>query len=88
MSFCCRNRSGAEEMDGMVLGEFSSNAPFSFGDNNRTMIHIHRFAKHAEETFGDEKIKGFNKWLKEVRALEDENAKNHNNSILYVDLEN
>ena len=57
---------------------FSSNAPFSWGDNNRSMITVARFVTHAQETFGEDDIKGFDKWVKETLML---------GELLYVDLE-
>ena len=61
----------------------SSNAPFSWGDNNRTLVTAERFANHVEETvfngsnddISEEEIKPF---LDMLRA----------NSLTYIDLEN
>jgi hypothetical protein len=56
-------------------GEISENAPFSWGDNNRSMVTASAFANHCEERLDDSpKVKRF---LKKVRSLGD----------MYVDLE-
>ncbi len=53
----------------------SENAPFSWGDNNRSMVTASDFARHCEERLDDSpKIKRF---LKKVRALGE----------MYIDLE-
>ena len=54
----------------------SENAPFSWGDNNRSMVTASDFARHCEEQLDDSvKVKH---WLKKVRALGE----------TYIDLEN
>ena len=56
--------------------QISDNAPFSWGDNNRSMVTASDFARHCEERLDDSvKVK---RWLKKVRALGE----------TYIDLEN
>lgn len=38
-----------EQWSGWFWEAFSANAPFSWGDNDRTLITARRFAEHAEE---------------------------------------
>jgi len=53
----------------------SENAPFSWGDNNRSMVTASSFADHCEKRLEDSpKVKRF---LKKVRALRE----------MYIDLE-
>jgi hypothetical protein len=59
----------------------STNAPFSWGDNNRSMVTAEVFADHCERYGADEvgTTEGaYREWLKKVRRLGD----------MYVDLEN
>jgi len=63
----------------------SNNAPFSWGDNNRTLITAERLANHAEECLdielnedGDITQKEVDEWIAEVRKLDP----------MYIDLEN
>jgi len=60
--------------------QFRDNAPFSWGDNNRTLISPFLFANHCEETLiGDEEVTEdeFDKWISQVRSL----------GNIYIDLE-
>lgn len=55
--------------------QISNNAPFSWGDNNRSLVTASDFANHCEEVLDDSpKVK---KWLKQVRKLGE----------MYIDLE-
>lgn len=57
-------------------GQVSEGAPFSFGDNNRTLITASRFAQHCRQALDDSsKVR---KWLKEVEKLGE----------TYIDIEN
>ena len=58
-----------------VWEKISQDAPFSWGDNNRSMITASDFAKHCEERLDDSpKVK---KFLKRVRSFGE----------MYIDLE-
>ena len=63
-------------------GEFSSSAPFSWGDNNRTLITASRFAGHAQEVLMDHYDSDLpmraQRWINELRDLGE----------TYIDLEN
>ena len=55
--------------------EISNNAPFSWGDNNRSMVTASDFARHCEECLDDSpRVKRF---LKKLHALGE----------MYIDLE-
>ena len=59
----------------------SQDAPFSWGDNNRTLITASRLADHAEAGFANQdniEETEIEKWLTEVRKL----------GNTYIDLEN
>lgn len=61
--------------DNWFWDKISNNAPFSWGDNNRSMVTASDFARHCEERLDDSpKVKRF---LKKVRALGE----------MYIDLE-
>lgn len=52
-------------------GSFSSNAPFSWGDNNRTLVTAEAFADHAQD-LELESVYGYGavrEWLKKIRRL-------------------
>ena len=62
--------------DNELWAIISDNAPFTWGDNNRSLVTASSFADHCEERLGDSpKVK---KWLKALRSLGDQ----------YLDLEN
>ena len=62
----------------------SENAPFSFGDNNRTLIDAQFFASHCEDVLANlndaesTTVGAKREWLKKVRRL----------GQMYIDLEN
>ena len=59
----------------------SQDAPFSWGDNNRTLVTASRLADHAEAGFANQdniEETEIEKWLTEVRKL----------GNTYIDLEN
>lgn len=62
----------------------SSDAPFSWGDNNRTFVTADRFADHCEDLLedivedGEITVGAKREWLKKIRRL----------GQIYVDLEN
>ena len=62
-----------ERWSGWFYDMLSSNAPFTWGDNNRSLITATRLADHAESVFegaGDDyDEKETDKWLAEVRKL-------------------
>lgn len=64
--------------------QFSEGAPFSWGDNNRTLIVAEDFARYAEELefpgeYNDATVRReYNNWIKELYAL----------NQMYIDLEN
>lgn len=63
------------------FGAISSNAPFTWGDNNRSMVTAEVFADHCERYGADEvgtTPGAYREWLKKVRRL----------GQMYVDLEN
>jgi hypothetical protein len=62
--------------DKWFWAQVSDNAPFSWGDNNHSLVTASDFARHCEERLDDSiKVK---RWLKTVRALGE----------TYIDLEN
>ena len=69
---------------------FSENAPFTWGDNNRSLVDFESFVEHAAETFsnGDDlsiqKARAFRRWLEKMAKYRDE-AKH---GPVYIDLEN
>ena len=61
--------------DSWFWERFSTNAPFTWGDNNRSMVTASAFADHMQQRFDDSpRIK---RVLKKIRALGE----------MYVDLE-
>jgi hypothetical protein len=65
----------------------SDNAPFSWGDNNRTLVRAGRIADHVESTLENNSdfcaadgmlLPKYRTWLRDVRALGE----------TYIDLEN
>lgn len=77
-----------EDWKGWFFEAISQNAPFSWGDNNRTLIDAISFGHHAEECIDLEDSFEYNPTIKKHRkkffnSLTDL-AKNH----IYVDLEN
>ena len=76
--------------DSWFWAPFSENAPFTWGNNNRSMVDFESFIEHAAETFSngeDLSIAGcraFKKWLVRMAAFRDE-AKH---GPVYIDLEN
>ena len=69
---------------------FSENAPFTWGDNNRSLVDFESFIEHAAETFSngeDLSVQGnraFRRWLEKMAEYRDE-AKH---GPVYIDLEN
>ena len=58
-------------------GEVAEDAPFSWGDNNHSLVDIRSFANHCEERLDDSpKVK---RWLREIRKMSDN---------IYIDMEN
>jgi len=56
--------------------KISDNAPFSWGDNNRSMVDAQAFADHCQDRLDDSaKVR---EWLKKIRNL----------GQTYIDLEN
>jgi len=82
--FVCITDIVPEKWRDWFFAEISTDAPFSWGDNNRTLVTIDRFADHCEECLTlmvEEKqlTEGAKReWLKKVRNLD----------TMYVDLEN
>ena len=76
--------------DSWFWERFSENAPFTWGDNNRSLVDFESFIEHAAETFSngeDLSIRGnraFRRWLEKMAAYRDE-AKH---DPVYIDLEN
>ncbi len=70
--------------------QFSEGAPFTWGDNNRSLVDFESFIEHAAETFSngeDLSIAGnraFRRWLKKMAEYREE-AKH---GPVYIDLEN
>lgn len=64
---------------GEVWEAISSDAPFSWGDNNRTLVTLERFRDHAKETLGESEDQEILDWLVWLNGLD---------GNLYVDLEN
>lgn len=77
-----------EEWKEWFFGFISEDAPFSWGDNNRTMVDVGSFADHCERRLENAVDDGFvtesavERWLKKIRVL-DTGA-----DAPYVDLEN
>jgi hypothetical protein len=67
--------------DGDFWGKFSENAPFSWGDNNLTLVSSDRFKEHALSLKGDPDLEGFDfdRLERGLRFLLDSN--------IYIDLE-
>ena len=69
---------------------FSENAPFTWGDNNRSLVDFESFIEHAAGTFSngeDLSVQGnraFKRWLGKMAEYRDE-AKH---GPVYIDLEN
>ena len=70
--------------------QFSENAPFTWGDNNRSLVGFESFIEHAAETFSNGENLSitnnhtFQRWLKKMAEYRDE-AKH---GPVYIDLEN
>lgn len=62
-----------------VWADLSGSAPFSWGDNNRTLITLERFRDHAAEVLYDAEDQEVLDWLEWLKELD---------GNLYVDLEN
>ena len=74
-----------EKWQGWFYDMLSQNAPFSWGDNNRSIITATRLANHAEDCLDIEQHDAdtitqaeVDEWVEEVRKLGD----------MYIDLEN
>lgn len=63
------------QWDNWFWGAISSNAPFTWGDNNRSMITVQRFADHCEgwlKVFSEAESTTYyakREWLKKIRKL-------------------
>lgn len=74
-----------ESWKGWFWEHFSEGAPFSWGDNNRTLVVAEDFARHAENFVDDFMEEGdltdrrdYEKWIESIYAL----------NQTYIDLEN
>jgi len=80
--FVCVTKIVPKKWRGWFYDVISTDAPFSWGDNNRTMITAARFADHCEECIEPEDgvptIKEKEKFIAMLRDL----------GQMYVDLEN
>lgn len=62
--------------DGWFWQQISDNAPFSWGDNDHTLVNVEDFARHCEERLDPEPR--ITRWLKKVRSIPKD---------VYIDLE-
>lgn len=75
--------------DSWFWAAFSENAPFTWGDNNRSLVDFESFVVHAAETFSNREDlsarqnQAFSRWLERMAEYRDE-AKH---GPVYVDLE-
>ena len=68
--------------DAWFWERISEKAPFSWGDNNRSLVDMGDFLRHCEERLDDSpKVQA---WLKKMRSALNEFGKDG----MYVDLEN
>ena len=76
--------------DSWFWSQFSENAPFTWGDNNRSLVDFESFIEHAAEVFSTgenmsaQRTLAFNRWLERMAAYREE-AKH---GPVYIDLEN
>ncbi len=70
---------------GWFWGDISEGAPFSWGDNNRTLVTAKRFHDHCKETFDEQTCEAVGIPYAELEAFL---AKLADMGETYIDLEN
>ena len=66
----------------------SDQAPFSWGDNNKSLIDMERFATHCESVLEERVAPGAaREWLKKIRRIDADNVLRYAPASVYIDLE-
>lgn len=77
-----------EDWKSWFFAAISQNAPFSWGDNNRTMVDAISFGHHVEEVLDVEETFGENTSIKKHRKKFFNMLNDLEKKLVYIDLEN